>query len=796
MALTANACDTGDYNDLDCDESYVSDCIAENAYMKCDLETKKLIVVQCAASESNTDEMSCHQSASGARCVTQDMLANKCEADVCASDALLHKCVDGIIEPVLCSGATPKCGIDATGKAACVSEGALPGESCTETVCDTTTNVIKVCVDGKVTETKRCSEDGSSICGTQGEGDAAVQACIPNPEYCDVSACTDDGKIKRCSEHRYVDAVACDDADESIKCFDVTTGEGDDAKTVGECRKSCTASACSEDNTKLLVCNEKGYYEDAEACPSGRCGLVVDPEGENDEGVFDCLKPDVGEECTNDLCGADGKIQKCIKEDGATTGHLAEAAACDAENANIKCFAVTTGDGNDAVTKGVCKVSCTADVCSPDGKIQKCVMENDATSGYLADAADCAVAGEKCFSVKTVTGETTTTQDVCKATCTEDKCVSSTTLNKCHKAEGAQEGYVEVETCETTEANMASVCMGNTCVNINKQQFIGAPCECTGADCDVVYNKAEIESFFSNAGKKWLGTVDDASKLKNGDEIRGANFFANSTCNALAAKLGVQKPAGLEIGCFRTTKVTFPEAFATLFSTEFAARIKKDVCKDSDNNVSDQAGKCAEMLEEVGTVSVFQNIVNNLNKVGDILRDGIEFTGPEGYCTMGALEMDGKLSTSAVKGTAIDIFSENAFVAKPTAENQVSLFSRFNGGAFDSISIPATGEGAVNCPEGSELYKYEIGKNFSESFGKATIHYALCLQKCEPATGENAASPCREGYQCMKLTENSYKGEKTNKDDRSTVCFPEENHTYMEETLKPAFNGFMLSLFK
>lgn len=784
MALTANACDTGDYNDLDCDESYVSDCIAENAYMKCDLETKKLIVVQCAATELDTDKVICHQGASGARCVSQDMLANKCEADVCASDALLHKCVDGIIEPVLCSGATPKCGIDATGKAACVGEGEHTGESCTETVCDTTTNVIKVCVDGKVTETKRCSEDGSSICGTQGEGDAAVQACIPNPEYCDVSACTNDGKIKRCSEHRYVDAVACDDADESIKCFDVTTGEGDAAKTIGECRKSCTASACSEDNTKLLVCNEKGYYEDAEACPSGRCGLVVDPEGENDEGVFDCLKPEVGETCTEDVCGADGKIQKCIKEDGATTGHLAEAAACD--GTGEMCVTITTGEGNDAVTKGVCKVSCTADVCA-DGKIQKCVIGNGATSGYLADAADCAVAGEKCFSVKTVTGETTTTQDVCKATCTEDKCVSSTTLNKCHIAEGAQEGYVEVETCETTEANMASVCMGNACKVINNQQFIGAPCECTGSDCDVVYNRAEIESFFSEAGKTWLSEVDDAAKLKDGDEIRGANFFADSTCNALATKLGVQKPAGLEIGCFRDTVVKLPTSFATLFSTEFAKRIKAQVCP------SDNEGKCAK--DNDATKSVFDVIAESLDEVGKVLGNGIKFTAPNGYCTMGALKMDGMLAEGAAKGTAIDIFSKNAFLATP-AEGQISLFSRFNGGNFEAITIPSTEENAVNCPEGSELYKYEIGKNFSESFGKATIHYALCLQKCEPATGENAASPCREGYQCMKLTENSYKGEKTNKDERSTVCFPEENHTYMETILKPAFNNFMLSLFK
>ena len=379
---------------------------------------------------------------------------------------------------------------------------------------------------------------------------------------------------------------------------------------------------------------------------------------------------------------------------------------------------------------------------------------------------------------------------MCKTACTTDECVSSTTLNKCHKVEGDQEGYVEVKTCDTAETGKAGVCMGNACKVIDKQQFIGAPCECTGTDCDVVYTKAEIESFFSNAGKEWLDKVDAAAKLKNGDEIRGANFFADSTCNALAAKLGVQKPAGLKIGCFRTTKVTFPEAFAKLFSEEFAKRIKNDVCKDANNNVSDQAGKCATMLEEGGTVSVFQNIVDNLNEVGKILRNGIEFTGPQGYCTMGALEMDGKLATSAVKGTAIDIFSETAFVAKPTADNQVSLFSRFNGGAFDSISIPATGEGAVNCPEGSELYKYEIGKNFSESFGKATIHYALCLQKCTDD------STCRTGYKCMKLTENSYKGEKTNKDDRSTVCFPEENHTYMEETLKPAFNGFMLSLFK
>lgn len=660
MALTANACDTGDYNDLDCDESYVSDCIAEKAYMKCDLETKKLIVVQCAETELDTDkEMFCHQGASGARCVSQDMIANKCEADVCASDALLHKCVDGIIEPVLCSGATPKCGIDATGKAACVSGSTQPDESCTETVCDTATNVIKVCVDGKVTETKRCSEDGSSICGTQGEGDAAVQACIPNPEYCDVDACGEDGKIKRCSDHRYVDAVACDPADESLKCFEVTTGEGADAKTVGECRKSCTA-----------------------------------------------------------------------------------------------------------------------DVCSDDGKIQKCVVENDATSGYLAEAADCAVAGEKCFSVTTVTGETTTTQDVCKATCTEDECVSSTTLNKCHKANGAQEGYVEVETCDTAETGKAGVCMGNACKVINNQQFIGAPCECTGTDCDVVYNKDEIESFFSEAGQTWLGTVDDASKLKEGDEIRGANFFAKSTCNDLATKLNIAERDDIKIGCFRDTVVKLPTSFATLFSTEFAKRIKAQICPNGDTD-----DKC--VVKEGETKSVFDVIAESLVAVGAVLGDGIKFTAPQGYCTMGALKMDGMLAEGTAKGTAIDIFSENAFLATPAA-GQVSLFSRFNGGV-----IPSTEAGAASvCPEGSELYKYEIGKNFSDSFGKATIHYALCLQKCTDD------STCREGYQCMKLTENSYKGEKADKAERSNVCFPMENHTYMEKTLKPAFNNFMLSLFK
>lgn len=659
MALTANACDTGDYNDLDCDESYVSDCIAENAYMKCDLETKKLIVVQCASTGLDTDkEMSCHQGASGARCVSEDMIANKCEADVCASDALLHKCVDGIIEPVICSGATPKCGIDATGKAACVSESTQP-ESCTETVCDTATNVIKVCVDGKVTETKRCSEDGSSICGTQGEGEAAVQACIPNPEYCDVDACGEDGKIKRCSDHRYLAAATCDDTDESLKCFDVTKGEGADAKTVGECRKSCTA-----------------------------------------------------------------------------------------------------------------------DVCSDDGKIQKCVVENDATSGYLAEAADCAVAGEKCFSVTTVTGETTTTQDVCKATCTEDVCVSSTTLNKCHKAEDAQEGYVEVETCDTAETGKAGVCMGNACKVINNQQFIGAPCECTGTDCDVVYNRAEIESFFSEAGQTWLGTVDDASKLKEGDEIRGANFFAKSTCNDLATKLNIAERDDIKIGCFRDTVVKLPTSFATLFSTEFAKRIKAQICPNGDTD-----DKC--VVKEGETKSVFDVIAESLVAVGAVLGDGIKFTAPQGYCTMGALKMDGMLAEGTAKGTAIDIFSENAFLATPAA-GQVSLFSRFNGGV-----IPSTEAGAASvCPEGSELYKYEIGKNFSDSFGKATIHYALCLQKCTDD------STCREGYQCMKLTENSYKGEKADKAERSNVCFPMENHTYMEKTLKPAFNNFMLSLFK
>lgn len=607
-ALTVNACDKGEFNDLDCDSEYVAECLSYNMYMKCNMDAEgteagkgKLIAVECAPLMFCYEDYDGSGTRTAARCVDESSIANKCTESVCASDTILRECVDGILQPRLCSGDTPVCGLDANNKYACISGKSDERETCTATVCDAQTNTLKVCEGGVVTKKESCGQD--KVCGTEKDS-----------------------------------------------------------------------------------------------------------------------------------------------------------------------------SGNDVAACVVTSVKCTADVCD-NGKIKVC----DTQTGEYAAAANCET-GKQCFSVSVVKDGQTATVDMCAETCTADVCADSANIRACVKAEGATAGYLaEATACApsaTAGQNAASVCVAGACQDVTAEQFVGAPCECTGDDCETKYDADYLRSLFSDAGTTWLnGITDTDAQLKTGDVMTGANYFAVSSCDALAAKLGVTvdtATTGLKIGCFRDTTLTFPSAMAKILSTKFAEKIKSVICPTG----GDQS-KCSAPAE--GEDSVFDNIAKNLDKVGQLLTDGIPFKAPQGYCTVGALKLDAELPAE-LEGTPVDIFKTTAFSADPGEDNN-SLFTGFNGG--DPAKIKTSN--AV-CPTGSVLYQYAIKKNFS-TLGKATLDYALCLKTCE------ADADCRAGYDCAQLTDVSYVGQEEDSADRQKVCFPQVNHTYMEETLKPAINGFMLSLF-
>ncbi len=659
-ALAVNACDKGEFSDLDCDETYVAECLSDNMYMKCNYDAEgtaagngKLIAVECAPLMFCYEDYDDDGTKTAARCVDESSIANACTESICASDTVLRECVDGILQPRLCSGDTPVCGLDANNKYACISGKSDARETCEATVCDAQTNTLKVCEDGVVTRTESCGQD--EVCGIEKDSsgnDAA--ACVAKPETCEATVC--------------------------------------DAQT----------------NT-LKVC-EDGVVTRTESCGQDKvCGIEKDSSG--NEAAACVAKTDM---CVADVC-ENGKIKVCDTQNG----NYAAAADCDAGK---QCFAVSGGEGEQATIVYKCAETCTADVCEDSANIRMCVKAQDAAMGYLAEATACAPTGD---------GQ-----------------------------------------------NAASVCDAGACKDVQAEDFVGAPCECKGDGCDAVYDVGYLKSLFSTAGTEWLENIaDEDAQLTDGDVMTGANYFAASSCDALAQKLGVDadtEATGLKIGCFRDTTITFPSAMAEILSTQFAKKIKGSVCPNGDGDP-----KCSGEGE---AKSVFDIIAENLNKVGRLLADGIPFKAPQGYCTVGALKLDATLPAE-LEGTPVDIFKTTAFSADPGAENN-SLFTGFNGGDPSKIKTSD-----AKCPAGSVLYQYAIKKNFSSSFGKVTLDYALCLKTCD------TDDDCRTGYDCATLTDVSYVGEETEAANRKKVCFPQVNHTYMEETLKPAINGFMQSLF-
>ena len=233
IAMAANACDTGAYNDLECDSDYVSECLTADAYMFCNNNTLQVaycstgqICVQgetghscvsaieggCTTSSCNGNILNkCNNGTSSTEdCSLKGMICDPttlscvtptetCTTPVCDTDGVtLKDCVSGLVSIKSCAATNQICGTNESGIAACID---APAETCTETVCDADTNVLKVCniPDGETegtVEEKDCTEDGM-ICGVDDDGNPA---CISGePEVCTEDACSEDGNIlKHC----------------------------------------------------------------------------------------------------------------------------------------------------------------------------------------------------------------------------------------------------------------------------------------------------------------------------------------------------------------------------------------------------------------------------------------------------------------------------------------------------------------------------------------------------------------------------------------------------------------------
>ncbi len=390
-----NACDTGAYNNLECDESYVAECLSENAYMYCN--NGKLDLKNCAP---------------GSMCMHIDGVAT-CAADgeggdvpqectkKCIDETHLNDCVNGQATPVDCSADGKVCEVDA-----CVS--AQP--QC-EASCDADGKLLTCEEDADGNRiAKDCSkdengEDTGLVCGADANGKFD---CVDPASLCEAS-CDADGKLLTCEKDADGNRIAKDCSkdengeDTGLVCGADPNGKFDCVEPAQQCVVSCDA-----DGIHLNSCNDEDLAEviDCSALNDQICGAV----GES----FGCIA-----KCTaaDNKCDAETETAFVCNE---TTGIINEivcpdddSKVCEVKDGIAGCIARCTADDNKCSDDAMKLLSCNSEsghleevVCATEEHPNyQCLVNEDSVPVCDAKASiiglPCTCEGEDCNSVMT-----------------------------------------------------------------------------------------------------------------------------------------------------------------------------------------------------------------------------------------------------------------------------------------------------------------------------------------------------------------------------------------------------------
>ena len=769
-AFAMNACDTGEYNDLECDPAtYKAECLSENALMFC-----------------NAGKLEVQKGENGAVCLHVN------------GEAKIVKDGEGSIEPVSCTstcnsttelkqcnadGTTTTVDCSASGKicenGVCVTR---PSQTC-EVKCVSDT-ILSDCVNNVAT-TKDCSTD-NKICGSVDGKAACVDATTP--EVCTESVCDADGKLKICviadgeTEGTYDDPIDCT-KDESGEDTGKVCGkdENDKFACVTKTVETCTESVCDADG-KLKVCviadgETEGIYDDPFDCTKDENGDdtgKVCGKDENDK--FACVTKTV-ETCTESVC-ADGVLKVCEIADGETEGVFKDPVTC--ADTDQVCGTV---DG-----KAACVDTCTASVCT-DGVFKKCEIAAGADKGVYAEPLRCSILEQICGEVA---GEPACVDPTpveceesgCKVTedgeiylkcnngiiesrtlCTGDTplCASKNDVNYSGAEEGCiakidagtfkqtcadeangvmvvdETGHIVNAQCGTAENGYKSQCKVVTdtttgtevarCLEPTEvKSLVGFPCTCDGEDCESVISGYQVKNFYlTTNGQDLLGDGVLAS-IKDTDSIVIPNLFAKSIsgCEALEEELKAHPVDGMAVACYREAKIVFSESIADIIGKKFVETLKKF----NDQNE-----------HETGETT---GLADFMTTFGNILKNGIEYKASSvGYCTIAA--MDTRID---VKDGGLFAYLFNDYVFDATKDTKScddhsdckwGIARSMNQGTvvneLDSDDV---------CPDGSSYFRYNLKKDFSY-IGMSTVAWSLCLQDC------TTDDDCNEGYSCIDM---------------------------------------------
>ena len=310
-AIAFNACNTGDYNNLDCDESYVAECLSENALMYCN--SGKLDVRYCP------EGLLCLHVDGEATCASDEPgnVTPVCN-DSCSDTTHLNKCnPDGTTSPVDCSLDNNKvCGNDTNGKPACIEA----TKTCTP-ACD---GVTLISCDGNNEVRKDCSKNEAGeasglICGKNTNDEFA---CVEDSKTCEVSCDADGIHLNSCNDEGQQEVIDCSTQEDGKIC-----GAKDDSFA---CIDKCTVAdnKCDAETETAFVCDTASGKITEIVCPDND-GKICELDS---DGVPGCVAKcsDADNKCSDDAM----KLLTC----NATSGHLEEVVCATEEHRNYQCF--------------------------------------------------------------------------------------------------------------------------------------------------------------------------------------------------------------------------------------------------------------------------------------------------------------------------------------------------------------------------------------------------------------------------------------------------------------------------
>ena len=402
MAACVNACDSGSHNDLECDDTYVPECLAANVSMVC--KDGKLVKLECGQGEA------CSQ--------VEETLADGKVVSKGVCRAVAAACTDGAVQ----------CAADGSKLQNCVSGAWVDGTACpngcennackdapVEGACDET--FVESCnekgevvyCDGGVVTAAACKEgytcltvkDGNyancftdeDICDTKGEVEAYCDSenysydaqvklecsemsdgslrTVFTGEYCDIS-CNEEGTacvavadpsdptkcsadaIATCAEEEY---AGCALRDGHLACYDTTCTAAEDGKTanptcsdyLGFIYYSTVDTCVAADNGTYIYVTETEYCEGVCNEEGTACAEV---EACDDTYVESC-DGQVLKYCDDGIvdtidCGSvagytcltvkDGNYADCFTEEDKCSKKGEEESYCDSENYSHDAF--------------------------------------------------------------------------------------------------------------------------------------------------------------------------------------------------------------------------------------------------------------------------------------------------------------------------------------------------------------------------------------------------------------------------------------------------------------------------